>query len=381
MPQPEEFFEENDTMLNQHDSIQEDLDDEELDDDATDFEDDFEDDSEDDFEDDSEDDSEEELMEDDDDEEMSEEYEVIATSDTNTDFGGGKIKKFPNPDDKSAANKATIASKRAFVGKAKIPDKSDFTMKEHMTAMFADEDLTEDFKIKAAAVFEAAISERYDIIVDRLEEAYATTIQENTEKILDELASRVNDYVTYIAEEWMNDNRLVVENGIKNEIAENFLVGIRDIFEQNYIQVPEEKVDLMGELSDENDGLRNEVNEHVNKNMELRKEILALRCNDIFESQCSGLADTQSEKLRVLAEGIEFDSEELFEEKLSILKESYFGNSRRVKNAVPASAGLLEETIFDTGDNEDNLNEEVQQINPIMQNYASALSRKGLTNR
>ena len=377
MPQPEEFYEEEEILEDTDNEVDEDdtIDEEEpveeelLDEDEEAFEDDEEFDDDEDFEDDE---SEEE--------DVTEEYEVVATSDTNTDFGGGKIKKFPEPEDKSAQNKATIASKEGFKGKAKIPDKTDFTMKEHLVAMFDGEDLSEDFKNKAIAIFEAAINERYDAIVDSLEEAYEQTIAENTEKILDELSGRVNDYISYIAEEWVKENRLVLESEIKVEIAENFLDGMKGLFEQNFIQVPEEKIDLMDELSDENEELRDEVNEQVAENMELRKEILALRCDDIFESYCDGLADTQVEKLRTLAEGIEFDSEELFEEKLAVLKESYFGNARRVKAPAPVTENLIEEVILDSGDDEQEIAEETT-INPIMQHYTSALSRKGLNNR
>ena len=378
MPQPEEFYEEEEILEDTDNEVDEDdtIDEEEpveeelLDEDEEDFEDDEEFDDDEDFEDDE---SEEE--------DVTEEYEVAIDDEKyDVDFGGGKIKKFPAPEDKSAQNKATIASKEGFKGKAKIPDKTDFTMKEHLVAMFDGEDLSEDFKNKAIAIFEAAINERYDAIVDSLEEAYEQTIAENTEKILDELSGRVNDYISYIAEEWVKENRLVLESEIKVEIAENFLNGMKGLFEQNFIQVPEEKIDLMDELSDENEELRDEVNEQVAENMELRKEILALRCDDIFESYCDGLADTQVEKLRTLAEGIEFDSEELFEEKLAVLKESYFGNARRVKAPAPVTENLIEEIILDSGDDEQEIAEETT-INPIMQHYTSALARKGLKNR
>jgi hypothetical protein len=378
MPQPEEFYEEEEILEDIDNEVDEDdtIDEEEpveeelLDEDEEDFEDDEEFDDDEDFEDDE---SEEE--------DVTEEYEVAIDDEKyDVDFGGGKIKKFPAPEDKSAQNKATIASKEGFKGKAKIPDKTDFTMKEHLVAMFDGEELSEDFKNKAIAVFEAAINERYDAIVDSLEEAYEQTIAENTEKILDELSGRVNDYISYIAEEWVKENRLVLESEIKVEIAENFLNGMKGLFEQNFIQVPEEKIDLMDELSDENEELRDEVNEQVAENMELRKEILALRCDDIFESYCDGLADTQVEKLRTLAEGIEFDSEELFEEKLAVLKESYFGNARRVKAPAPVTENLIEEIILDSGDDEQEIAEETT-INPIMQHYTSALARKGLKNR
>lgn len=375
MPQPEEFYEEEEILEDIDNDVDEDdtIDDEEPTDDEL-----VEDGEEEEFD---EDDFIDEDDEEEDEEDVSEEYEVVINDvEYDQDQAGGKVKPFPKPDDKSAQNKATIASKAPFKGKAKIPDRSDFTMQEHIGAMFEGEDLSEDFKNKAIAVFEAAINERYDTIVTRLEEAYEQTIAENTEKILDELSSRVNDYISYIAEEWVEENRLVLESGIKVEIAENFLNGMKGIFEENFIQVPEEKVDLMGELSDENEELRDEVNNQVNENMELRKEILALRCDDIFESYCDGLADTQVEKLRTLAEGIEFDSEELFEDKLAVLKESYFGNARRVKAPAPVTENLIEEVVLDSGDEEQELAEEVT-VNPIMQHYTSALARKGLNNR
>ena len=377
MPQPEEFFEEEEILEDEETINEEEVDEDEFVDEDDDV--DFDDESE---EEDLSEEEDDDLSDDEDEEELEEEYEVaIDAVAYSHDAEGGKIKPFAPADDKSGTNKATIASKAPFRGKAKIPDKTDFTMSEHMTAMFDGEELSEDFKNKAIAVFEAAINERYDAIVSRLEEAYTETIEENTEKILDELASRVNDYISYIAEEWMRENRLVAESGIKTEIAENFLMGIKNVFEQNYVQIPEEKVDLVSEMEEENEDLKNEINERVAETMELRKEILALRCDDIFESHCDGLADTQVEKLRTLAEGIEFDSEELFEEKLSVLKESYFGNARRVRKPAPMTENLIEEMVLDTGDEEQELAEEASVVNPIMQHYTTALSKKGLKNR
>lgn len=191
MPQPEEFFEEEEEILEDEDTIsEEEIDDEEFldeDDEIVSDED------------------------DEDDEDLSEQYEVVIDAETYAqDFGGGKIKanRSSDTEDKSAQNKASISSKVPFKGKAKIPDKTDFTMSEHMTAMFDGEELSEDFKNKALAVFEAAVNERYDAIVAKLEESYEKTIEENTSMILDELANRVNDYISYIAEEWMKENRI-----------------------------------------------------------------------------------------------------------------------------------------------------------------------------
>jgi len=380
MPQPEEFFEEEEILEDEASINEEEVDEDEFVDEEDEL----------DFEDESDEEElseeEEELIDEDeeleDDEDVSEEYEVAFDSETyNQDAEGGKTKIVRPTDDKSGTNKATIASKVPFRGKAKIPDKTDFTMSEHVAAMFDGEDLSEEFKTKAIAVFEAAINERYDAIVSRLEEAYEQTIQENTEKIVDELSGRINDYISYIAEEWLNENRLVAESGIKTEIAENFLEGIKTVFEQNYVQIPEEKIDLVSDMEEENEGLKDEINERVAENMELRKEILALRCDDIFESHCDGLADTQVEKLRTLAEGMEFDSEAMFEEKLAVLKESYFGNARKVRKPAPMTENLIEEVVLDSGDEEQELVEEAAPVNSIMQHYTTALSRKGLKSR
>ena len=378
MPQPEEFFEEEEVLEDEETINEEEVDDDEFIDEEEEL--DFEDDAEEELS-----EEEEELIDEDDDleddEDVSEEYEVAADALTyNQDAEGGKVKPFPAADDKSGTNKASISSKAPFRGKAKIPDKTDFTMSEHVAAMFDGEELSEEFKTKAVAVFEAAVNERYEAIVSRLEEAYEQTIEENTEKILDELSSRVNDYISYIAEEWLKENRLVVEKGIKTEIAENFLLGLKQIFEENYVQMPEEKIDLVSEMEDENEQLTDEINERVAENMELRREVLALRCDDIFESYCDGLADTQVEKLRTLAEGMEFDSEEMFEEKLAVLKESYFGNARKVRKPAPMTESLIEEVVLDSGDEERELVEETT-VNPVMQHYTTALSKKGLKSR
>ena len=378
MPQPEEFFEEEEVLEDEETINEEEVDDDEFIDEEEEL--DLEDDAEEELS-----EEEDELIDEDDDieddEDVSEEYEVAADALTyNQDAEGGKVKPFPTADDKSGTNKASISSKVPFRGKAKIPDKTDFTMSEHVAAMFDGEELSEEFKTKAVAVFEAAVNERYEAIVSRLEEAYEQTIEENTEKILDELSSRVNDYISYIAEEWLKENRLVVEKGIKTEIAENFLLGLKQIFEENYVQMPEEKIDLVSEMEDENEELKDEINERVAENMELRREVLALRCDDIFESYCDGLADTQVEKLRTLAEGMEFDSEEMFEEKLSVLKESYFGNARKVRKPAPMTESLIEEVVLDSGDEERELVEETT-VNPVMQHYTTALSKKGLKSR
>ena len=179
MPQPEEFFEEEEILEDEETINEEEVDDDEFVDEDEEL--DFDDESE---EEDLSEEEDDDLSDDEDEEELEEEYEVaIDAVAYSHDAEGGKIKPFAPADDKSGTNKATIASKAPFRGKAKIPDKTDFTMSEHMTAMFDGEELSEDFKNKAIAVFEAAINERYDAIVSRLEEAYTQTIEENTEKI------------------------------------------------------------------------------------------------------------------------------------------------------------------------------------------------------
>ena len=135
----------------------------------------------------------------------------------------------------------------------------------------------------------------------------------------------MDDYLGYVVEEWLKENEVAIENGLKNEIAENFITGLKGLFESCYIDVPEEKYNVLGELDDKVKSLEENLNAEMAKSIELRKELLEANCTQVFNHVTDGLVDTEVEKLRSLSEGLEFDSAEQYEEKLNVLKENYFG--------------------------------------------------------
>ena len=222
---------------------------------------------------------------------------------------------------KDKKNKATIAGK-AKAGKVETIQKTS----EHLEAIFNGEDLSEDFMSKTAIIFESAINERVNAINESLQEEYETQLQESTQEILKDLSEKLDDYLNYVVEEWMKDNELSVERGIKTEISENFITGLKELFENNYIDVPDSKYDLLDGLFESNEELEGRLNKEIEKNIGLNKSIESYECGHIFTESTSGLADTEVEKLQVLAEGIDFEDITQYKQKLSVLRESYFND-------------------------------------------------------
>jgi len=197
---------------------------------------------------------------------------------------------------------------------------------EHLEAIFNGEDLSEDFMVKTATIFESAINERVNAINESLQEEYETQLQESTQEILKDLSEKLDDYLNYVVEEWMKDNELSVERGIKTEISENFITGLKELFENNYIDVPDSKYDLLDGLFESNEELEGRLNKEIEKNISLNKAIEYYECENIFSESTAGLADTEVEKLQVLAEGIDFEDIAQYKQKLSVLRESYFND-------------------------------------------------------
>lgn len=208
---------------------------------------------------------------------------------------------------------------------------------EHLEALFNGESLSEEFMNKAKTIFEAAVNERVNALKEEVLAEAANVIQEEVQNSVNELAERLDDYLGYVVEEWMEENKLAVENGIRTEIAENFMAGLKELFESHYIEVPEEKYDVIDGLFAENEELESNLNEQIQKNIDLEKELLAYQAGQIFSQVSDGLSDVEVEKFASLAEGVEFESLEQYAEKLNVLKESYF-------NAAPPVNNLVEET-------------------------------------
>ena len=200
-------------------------------------------------------------------------------------------------------------------------------MKEHADALFGGEDLSEEFKNKAITVFEAAVHERVTAIESDLLEQYEQKLSEEVEEVTESLTTKLDDYLNYVVEEWMQENELAVDSGIRTEVAESFMDGLKSLFEEHYIEMPEGKDDLLEASVSKVSELEEELNEQIEKNIVLSKELLENTCVNLFNEVTEGLVDTEVEKLRSLAEGLEFESAEQYKEKLSILKESYFEKS------------------------------------------------------
>ena len=202
--------------------------------------------------------------------------------------------------------------------------KEEYDIEEDVNALLAGEDLSEEFQEKARTIFEAALRSKVSEIKETLEEQYSNVLAEEVEEIKTELAERVDSYLEYVADEWISENALAVEQGLKTEMTESFLQGMRGLFEEHYVTIPEEKYDVLESLVEKLDDMETKLNEQIEKNISLNKRLSESVADGIFEQVSEGLADTQKDKLASLSESVEFESEIEYREKLETLKESYF---------------------------------------------------------
>ena len=202
--------------------------------------------------------------------------------------------------------------------------KEEFSIEEDVNALLAGEELSEEFQEKARTIFEAALRSKVSEIKETLEEQYSAALAEEVEEIKTELAERVDAYLEYVAEEWMVENELAIEKGLKTEMTESFLSGMKGLFEEHYVSIPEEKYNVLESMVEKLDDMETKLNEQIEKNVSLNKRLAESVADGIFEQVADGLADTQKDKLASLAESVEFESEEEYREKLETLKESYF---------------------------------------------------------
>ena len=204
-------------------------------------------------------------------------------------------------------------------GQDVIPD----TVTEHLNSLFNGENLSEEFMSKTAVIFEAALNERTTKIREQVLRESATIIQEEVEKVTQELATRLDEYLNYAVDEWMKENKLAVENGIRTEISESFIGGLKSLFETHYIEVPEKKHDILEDLFNENQELESALNEQIQTNMNLNREVTAGQARAVFLNTVSDMSQVDAERLASLAESIDFSNAEDFQNKLLILKENY----------------------------------------------------------
>ena len=246
-----------------------------------------------------------------------------------------------------------------------IEEEESYDVEADVAALLEGEELSEEFQNKAKTIFEAAIKTKVAEIKEELQESYATALVEELDKIKAGLTERVDGYLEYVADEWMQENALQVEAGLKTEMTESFLEGMKSLFEEHYVTIPEEKYDVLNSMVDKLDEMESKLNEQIDRNVALNRRLAESNADGIFTAVAEGLADTQKEKLATLAENVEFESETDYREKLVTLKESYFPT----KTSAPKSTS-------------ENLSEEVstdevisEETTPRMQAYLNVLSR------
>jgi len=209
-----------------------------------------------------------------------------------------------------------------------VTETPSFSVEEDVNALIAGEDLSEEFKEKTRTIFEAAVKSKLAEETKKIEEAFEARLSEQVETLKSELAEKMDKFLDYVAEEWKKENELEIHNGIKLEMAESFMSGMKNLFEENNVQLPEDKYDVLDEMTQKLDEMEEKLNEQIEKNMSLNGTIKTFVKESIVAEVSKGLAQTQAEKLASLAEGVEFESEESFKSKLETIKENYFPKAK-----------------------------------------------------
>jgi hypothetical protein len=255
----------------------------------------------------------------------------------------------------ASRNASTIMAKPSYAS----------AMKEDLEAIFNGQDLSEEFKEKAETLFETAINVRLVSEIARLEEEYEEKLTEDLEIFSEQITSKLDSYLDYVVENWMQENEVAIESTLRNELMEDFLNGLKNLFAEHYISIPEEKVDVVEALTEKVNSLEEKLDESITYSNELKEVLVQESAKQIFASLASDLALTQQEKFATLAEGIEFDGDlEVFAKKLTIIKESYFGSDSK-----SSYSSNFEEETFE-GDIE-----QTKVSNDVISRYAQAITK------
>ena len=225
-------------------------------------------------------------------------------------------------------------------------------VEEDVQALFGDEDLSEEFKERAKTVFEAALRTKIQEAADIIATRYEKALEENVAAIHQELTERVDSYLEYVAGEWITENALQVERGLKSELSESFMTGLKALFEDHYVEIPEEKYNVLESMVDKLDEMESKLNEQIERNVQLTHRLSESVSDSIFHEVARGLAETQKEKLAGLAESVEFISEEDYRGKLEVLRESYFSRTPVTQTRVDEDEmlGTASNTITESMD-------------------------------
>lgn len=257
------------------------------------------------------------------------------------------------------------ATFQSYGEETEMEDEFKLDLSEDINALLEGENLSEEFVQKATTIFEAAVTTRLKMMAEELADEMEKQFESELEQLQEEFATKIDDYLNYIVEEWMKENQLAVESGLRAELVNDFISGLRNLFTEHYIDVPEEKVDVIEELAGKVESLEDSLNEQIQKNIELTKLINEHKKSEIVHAVCEGLSQTQVEKLKTLAESVEFTTEEEFSKKVSTLKEAY------TTKPVVAEKSALEEGV-DVEEDKD----ERKSSDPFVNAVAKTISKK-----
>lgn len=253
----------------------------------------------------------------------------------------------------AAANKASVAMKEE-------EEKQEYTIE----VAFEGEELSEEFKEKAVTIFEAAVNAKVEMIKAELEEESKKHLEEQVAEITSTLSEQIDNYLNYVVEQWMEENELAIESSLRTEITEEFIDGMRNLFAENYIEIPEEKFNVLEELANKVEELEQKLNESINDNIELTGAVKEYAKESIFGKVAEGLSVSQKEKFATLAEGVDFTDDESYEKKLQIVKENYFKDRVVVSNIVESEVESAEEQPA-----------QAPKLSGPVANYVQAISR------
>ena len=215
------------------------------------------------------------------------------------------------------------------VAEEETTEEVEVDIEEDVNALFGGEDLSEEFKEKAKLVFETALNAKVSEVKEALEAKYQETLEERIAEEKTALSERVDNYLEYVADEWFTENALAIEQGLKTDMTESFLSGMKSLFEEHYVTIPDDKYDVLESMVEKLDDMETKLNEQIEKNVSLNSRLGESVANGILESVSEGLASTQKEKLASLSQSVEFESEESYREKLETLRESYFSSKAK----------------------------------------------------
>jgi hypothetical protein len=248
--------------------------------------------------------------------------------------------------------------------------KEDIDVKEDIDAMLAGQELTEEFQSQVKTIFEAAVVAKVNEQLEKMYEDYEKELYEEVSHIREDISEKVNEYLTYVAKEWIEENKLAVENKLKLEVMENFMSGLKTLFEENYVDVPEDKIDLYGDALSSLEEKETKLDESVQKNIELKRKIEALETEIILKDVTEGLTVSQVEKVRTLTESVDFVNTADMRNKITLIRDNYFPSDRSVE-----SESILAESALETSVEDSPVVKEENKFKSVMDIYARALNK------